>query len=260
MGNALELRPIARANTPYTTKFGVPRQAGLVRLEGRIVFEPEFRIDEAVRGIETFSHIWLIWAFSHNIRETWTPTVRPPRLGGSARQGVFATRSSFRPNSLALSCVELVGVEESADEGKVLRVRGMDMVDGTPIYDIKPYIPYADSLPEASAGWLDEQQWQELKQVEIPSQELEKLPEHLHEGLHDILAQDPRPAYRRDLEAGENTERTYWLALERYIVYFRVDDERVRVTRVRTLDDEELGVLRETGQIADDYYRDCERQ
>lgn len=249
----LSLRPIARANTPYTTKFGVPRQAGLVRLEGRIVFEPEFRIDEALRGIETFSHIWLIWAFSHNVRESWTPTVRPPRLGGSARQGVFATRSSFRPNNLALSCVELVGVEESEGEGKALRVRGMDMVDGTPIYDIKPYIPYADSLPEASAGWLDGQQWQELKQVEIPPHELERLPEHLRGGLHDILAQDPRPAYRRDLESGESTERIYWLALERYIVYFCVDDECVRVTRVRTLDNEELDVLRESGQITGTY-------
>lgn len=250
MVDALELRPIARANTPYTTKFGVPRQAGLVRLEGRIVFEPEFRIDEALRGIETFSHIWLIWAFSHNIRESWTPTVRPPRLGGSARQGVFATRSSFRPNNLALSCVELIGVEESADEGKVLRVRGMDMVDGTPIYDIKPYIPYADAPDNATSGWLDDQQWQPLS-VDIPARELERLPEHLREGLHDILAQDPRPAYRRDLEAGEDTERTYWLALERYIVYFCVNDERVRVTRIRILDDEELDVLRETGQITD---------
>lgn len=246
----LSLRPIGYARAPYTTKFGVPRQAGLVRLEGRIVFEPDFRIDEALRGIETFSHIWLIWAFSHNIRETWTPTVRPPRLGGSVRQGVFATRSSFRPNNLALSCVELVGVEESAGEGLVLRVRGMDMVDGTPIYDIKPYIPYADAPTNATSGWVGEQQWQALD-VEISPQELEKLPDHLRRGLHDILAQDPRPAYRRDLEAGESAERTYWLALERYIVYFRVDGERVRVTRVRILDDEELKVLRETGQITD---------
>lgn len=250
--DSLTLRPIARADTPYTTKFGVPRQAGLVRLEGRIVFESEYRIDEALRGLETFSHIWLIWGFSHNMRETWTPTVRPPRLGGSVRQGVFATRSSFRPNNLALSCVELVGIEESADEGKALRVRGMDMVDGTPIYDIKPYIPYADAPDNATSGWLDDQQWQELKQVDIPLQELEKLPEHLREGLHDILAQDPRPAYRRDLEAGESAERTYWLALERYIVYFCVEDEYVRVVRVHTLNDEELDVLRKTGQIADD--------
>lgn len=246
----LELRPIARANTPYTTKFGVPRQAGLVRLEGRIVFEPDFRIDEAVRGLETFSHIWLIWAFSHNIRESWTPTVRPPRLGGSARQGVFATRSSFRPNNLALSCVELVGIEESAGEGLVLRVRGMDMVDGTPIYDIKPYIPYADAPTNATSGWVGEQQWQPLD-VEISPQELAQLPERLRVGLYDILAQDPRPAYRRDLEAGESVERTYWLALERYIVYFCVDDECARVIRVRTLDDEELEVLRKTGQITD---------
>ena len=248
----LALRPIARAQTPYTTKFGVPRQAGLVRLEGRIVFEPEFRIDEAVRGLETFSHIWLIWAFSRNIRESWTPTVRPPRLGGSARQGVFATRSPFRPNNLALSCVELLGVEESESEGLVLHVRGMDMVDGTPIYDIKPYIPYADAPENATNGWLDEQQWRPLC-VDIPQSELEKLPEHLREGLHDILAQDPRPAYRRDLEAEENTDRTYWLALERYIVYFTVTDHTVTVTRVRTLDDEELDILRETGQIAGTY-------
>lgn len=248
---SLTLRSVARIRTPYTTKFGVPRQAGLVRFEGRIVFEPEFRIDEAVRGLETFSHIWVIWAFSHNIREGWTPTVRPPRLGGTARQGVFATRSPFRPNNLALSCVELLGIEESAGEGLVLRVRGMDMVDGTPIYDIKPYIPYADIPEGATNGWLEDQQWQPLRNVEIPQSELEKLPEHLRVGLYDILAQDPRPAYRRELEAGESVARTYWLALERYIVYFTVTEETVTVTRVRTLDDEELGVLRETGQITD---------
>ena len=249
--DSLTLRPIARAHTPYTTKFGVPRQAGLVRLDGCIVFESDYRIDEAVRGLETFSHIWLIWGFSHNVRETWMPTVRPPRLGGSARQGVFATRSSFRPNNLALSCVKLLSVEERADEGLVLHVRGMDMVDGTPIKDIKKNIPYADAPEEATSGWVGEQQWRPLC-VEIPPQELERLPEYLREGLGDILCQDPRPAYRRELEAGEGVRRTYWLALERYIVYFCVEDEYVRVVRVHTLNDEELDVLRKTGQIADD--------
>ena len=149
-----EIRPIARMVSDFPEKFGIPRQAGVVEaLEGRVVFEPAYRNPDALRGLEGFSHLWLIWQFSEAVREDWSPTVRPPRLGGNARLGVFATRSPFRPNPLGLSCVRLLGIEDTPDRGKVLRVAGADLMDGTPIYDIKPYLPYADCRPEALGGF-----------------------------------------------------------------------------------------------------------
>lgn len=245
---AYEIRPVARICSPYTTKFGVPRQAGLVSFEGHIVFAPQFRNPAAVRGLEGFSRIWLIWGFSHNQRESWTPTVRPPRLGGSTRQGVFATRSPFRPNGLGLSSVELLGVEERGEEGTVLRVRGMDLVDGTPIYDIKPYIPYADSFPDASSGWTAFSQWQPLEEVRIHPQITAQIPEHLRAGVDELLRQDPRPAYHREMEG----DRVFWVPVEDIVIYFQVDGSVCEVLGVRRLEADEFAELRETGQIRDD--------
>lgn len=244
----VEIRPVATIRTPYVTKFGVPRQAGLVPFEGRIVFEPEFREPAALRGIEGFDRIWLVWGFSRNLRESWTATVRPPRLGGSARQGVFATRSPFRPNGLGLSCVEMVGLEERRGEGTVIRVRGMDLVDLTPIYDIKPYIPYADSFPEARAGWTAQSSWHPIEEVRIGDAELAAIPPELREGAVELLRQDPRPAYRRQADDG----RVFWVSIDRFVVYFIVEGPVCEVRYVRRLENDELEELRETGNIRDD--------
>ncbi len=242
------IRPIGHIRTPYTTKFGIPRQPGLVRFEGRIVFEPEFRNPAALRGLEGFDRIWLIWSFSRNLRDSWTATVRPPRLGGSARQGVFATRSPFRPNGLGLSCVELAGIDDAGPKRPVVRVRGMDLADGTPIFDIKPYIPYADAFPEAAAGWTASSSWQPIEEVRIGERELAAVPQRLREGLVDLLKADPRPAYRREGDDG----RVYWVPVDRFAVYFRVAGRVCEVRAVRRLDDAELAELRETGRIRDD--------
>ena len=214
------LTVIARIHSDFSEKFGIPRQSGLVEgLRARIVFEPEFRDPEAVRGLEEFSHIWLIWQFSQAVREGWSPTVRPPRLGGNKRLGVFATRSPFRPNALGLSAVRLEGIEQDPGLGPVLLVAGADLLDGTPIYDIKPYVPYADAHPEASGGFADRIERRRLT-VDFPPHLLERVPEDKREGLTGVLAQDPRPAYQAD------PERIYGMAFAGLEVRFTVEGER----------------------------------
>jgi tRNA-Thr(GGU) m(6)t(6)A37 methyltransferase TsaA len=217
MSHDLLIRPIAHIRTDFPSKFGIPRQAGLAEaLEGTVIFEPEFRVDEALRGIEGFSHLWLIWGFSENAEHDWSPTVRPPRLGGNTRMGVFATRSPFRPNGLGLSCVKLLSLRKDEALGTTLVVAGADMVDGTPIYDIKPYIPYADSHPGSAAGFVDRSSWKEL-QVIVP--EGIELPQ----AAIEILRQDPRPQYHSD------PSRIYGLAYGNKQIRFTVNRETLRV-------------------------------
>ena len=219
------IRPIARIRCDLKEKFGVPRQAGIVEaLEGRIVFEPEFRDPEALRGMEGFSHLWLIWQFSEAVRQDWSPTVRPPRLGGNTRLGVFATRSPFRPNALGLSCVRLLGLERDGELGTVLRVGGADLMDGTPIYDIKPYVPYADSHPEALSGFAPDAG--KSLTVDFPQPLLERVPPAKREGLLGVLARDPRPRYQND------PERLYGLRFGEQNVKFTVDGDRLTVREV----------------------------
>ena len=220
------IRPIARYRGDLREKFGLPRQAGIVEsLEGKIVFEPEFRNPEALRGIEGFSHLWLIWQFSENLRQDWSPTVRPPRLGGNTRMGVFATRSPFRPNALGLSCVKLLGLEETG-EGTVLRIGGADLMDGTPIFDIKPYIPYADAHPEALSGFAPDAG--ATLEVEIPPELEEKVPEEKRTALRGILANDPRPRYQHD------PERLYGLDFAGQNIKFTVAGETLTVREVKS--------------------------
>ena len=211
-----ELHIIARIRSDFATKFGIPRQSGVVEsLTARVVFEPEYRVSEALRGLEEFSHLWLIWEFSEAKRESWSPTVRPPRLGGNERMGVFATRSPFRPNPIGLSCVRLLGIEHTAQEGDVLLVAGADLMDGTPIYDIKPYIPYADAHPDASAGFTA-RPWKERLTVRCDEALLRVLPEGKRQALLDVLAEDPRPSYQED------GERVYGFAFAGCEVRFSV--------------------------------------
>ena len=189
---------IARIHTDFPEKFGIPRQSGLVDgLTGRIVFEEKYRNPDALRGIEGFSHLWLIWQFSRAIREEWSPTVKPPRLGGNQRMGVFATRSPFRPNPIGLSCVRLQRVELHTAEGPVLWVAGIDLLDGTPIYDVKPYLPYADCHPEATGGFAQEVMGHRLE-VAFPEELLALVPPEKREALREVLAQDPRPGYQHN--------------------------------------------------------------
>ena len=191
------MHPIAHIESCFATKFGIPRQAGIVDTPARIVFEPEYRVPEAVRGLEDFECIWLIWQFSEAVRQDWSPTVRPPRLGGNRRMGVFATRSPFRPNALGLSSVRLTGIEQHATLGAVLHVTGADLMDGTPIYDIKPYLPYTDSHPDARSGFAP-QAADTLLEVQCPQELLEVLPPALRPSLTALLAHDPRPQYQHD--------------------------------------------------------------
>ena len=198
MEQNFSMKVIAHIRSDFSSKFGVPRQSGLVdALEAAIIFEPEYRNADAVRGMEGFSHLWLIWAFHQAVRDTWSPTVRPPRLGGNTRMGVFATRSPFRPNPIGLSSVRLDRVEITAEHGPVIYVRGADLVDGTPIFDIKPYIPYADRHPEAVGGFASAPAGETLTVV-IPPEQLKKVPESRREALRGVLAQDPRPHYQND--------------------------------------------------------------
>ena len=223
MHQEFTMRPIARIHSDFSTKFGVPRQSGLVdSLEATVVFEPEFRNPDALRGLEGFSHIWLVWVFDQAVRKDWSPTVRPPRLGGNTRMGVFATRSPFRPNPIALSCVKLAGMEETADHGMVLRILGADLMDGTPILDIKPYIPYADSHPEALGGFAAVPAGETLEVI-IPPELLEKVPESRREALRGVLAQDPRPHYQED------PERVYGFGFAGMEVKFSVEGNRLTV-------------------------------
>lgn len=190
----MELKVIAKIHTDFKDKFGIPRQSGIAPAIGKIVFEDEYKNPDALKGIEGYSHLWLIWGFSENFGKTWSPTVRPPRLGGNRRMGVFATRSPFRPNSIGLSSVELMGID---DGGTSLVVKGADMVDGTPIYDIKPYLAYTDSHPDALGGFADRVMENRLT-AEIPENMLEKIPENHRQSILTILENDPRPSYHND--------------------------------------------------------------
>lgn len=211
-----EIKVLATIETDFREKFGIPRQSGLVdSLRARIVFEPEFRNPDALRGIEGFSHLWLIWQFSRAVRSDWSPTVRPPRLGGNARLGVFATRSPFRPNSIGLSCVRLEKVCEDAALGPVLVVSGADLLDGTPIYDIKPYLPYADCHPEAVGGFAADAPEKRLN-VEIPEALAARIPAEKRAALLDVLSLDPRPSYHSD------PTRIYGMCFADYEVRFTV--------------------------------------
>ena len=220
------MNPIAIIKTDFPEKFGIPRQSGLVdSLEARIIFKSEYRNADAVRGLEDFSHIWLIWEFSEAKRDNWSPTVRPPRLGGNVRMGVFATRSPFRPNPLGLSCVKLKKVEIHPKLGPVLYVAGADLMDGTPIYDIKPYIPYADCHPEATGGFTVTTEMPSVT-VEFPPELLAKVSEEKRDALLGVLAQDPRPRY-------QNTPgRVYAMGFAGFTIKFTVDGETLTVKAV----------------------------
>ena len=223
------MRPIARISTDFQSKFGVPRQSGLVpELAARITFEPEFRSRDAVRGLEEFSHIWLLWQFSAAVREgaPFSPTVRPPRLGGNERVGVFASRSPFRPNNIGLSCVELAGIDLDLPEAPVLLVRGADLMDGTPILDIKPYIPYADCRPEASGGFTDTVTARHVEVV-IPPSLTAKIPAEKLDALRGVLAQDPRPTYQDD------PDRIYGFGFAGLEVKFKAAEGVLTVTDIQ---------------------------
>ncbi len=217
---------IARIQTDFKTKFGIPRQSGLVQeVKGKIIFEPDYRNADAVRGIEDFTHIWLIWQFSEAVREQWSPTARPPRLGGNKRMGVFATRSPFRPNAIGLSCVRLEKVEYTQSNGPVLHVSGVDLMDGTPIYDIKPYLPYADCHPEAVGGFASTPKEATLQVVD-PNNLLSNLCEEKRTALVGVLSQDPRPTYQND------PKRVYGMCFGGYEVKFRVVESKLWIEDV----------------------------
>ena len=225
----MEITPIARIRSDFKEKFGVPRQSGLVdALRAEVIFEPPYRIAEAVRGLEEFSHIWLIWEFSKVQPGGWSPTVRPPRLGGNRRLGVFATRSPFRPNALGLSVVRLERVELHPRSGPVLHIAGADLLDGTPIYDIKPYLPYADARPEASGGFTDRTARRRLA-VECPPELLAKLPPEKRDALLGVLAEDPRPSYQSD------PDRVYGMAFSDVNVRFTVSGDMLTVRDIESI-------------------------
>ena len=222
----VSIQVIARMRSDFPTKFGIPRQSGLVeQLRSTIVFEPEFRNPDALRGIEGYSHLWLIWQFSEAVRSDWSPTVRPPRLGGNTRMGVFATRSPFRPNSLGLSSVRLLGVEQTERDGTVLHVGGADLMDGTPIFDIKPYIPYGDCHPEATGGFTDTA-GDFLLRVEFPPALLNLLPDGKREAAMAVLSHDPRPSYQR------KPDRVYGLTFAGFDIRFTVSGDTLTVQEV----------------------------
>lgn len=218
------MKVIAHIKTDFPTKFGIPRQSGLTDLEAVIVFEPEYRNEAALRGIEGYSHLWLIWNFSAAEANTWSPTVRPPRLGGNKRVGVFATRSPYRPNPIGLSSVKLLGVEKT-DEGCVLRVSGADLMDGTPIYDIKPYLPYTDCHTDAKGGFADEHIDDSLE-VNFPENLLQNIPQKIREPLLKLLAQDPRPHYISD------GDRVFGFEFSDFEIKFKVMDNTLTVTEI----------------------------
>ena len=224
--NDVNIQIIARMRSDFASKFGIPRQSGLVdELRSTIVFEPEFRNPDALRGIEDFSHLWIIWQFSEAVRQGWSPTVRPPRLGGNTRMGVFATRSPFRPNNLGLSSVKLLGVEHTEEFGTVLHVGGADLMDGTPIFDIKPYIPYGDCHPEATGGFTDTA-GEFLLQVDFPQDLLEKLPDDKRDAAIGVLTHDPRPSYQR------KPDRIYGLTFAGFDIRFKVAEDTLTVVEV----------------------------
>lgn len=217
------MKPIAHIYTDFGSKFGIPRQSGLVqKLIGRIVMEPEYRVREAFRGLEEFSHIWLIWDFSEVKKEEWSPTVRPPKLGGNKRMGVFATRSPFRPNSIGLSSVRLLKIEYSATDGPVLWVEGADLMNNTPIFDIKPYLPFTDAHPEANGGFTDDVLRNEEKlNVHIPDEIAKMLPTDKIQALIEVLKNDPRPQYHED------KDRIYGFDFCGLNIRFRVEENQL---------------------------------
>ena len=226
MSESASMKIIARIRSDFPTKFGIPRQSGLVEaLRAAVVFEPEYRNPEALRGLEGFSHIWLIWQFSQAVREGWSPTVRPPRLGGNTRMGVFATRSPFRPNAIGLSSVRLEGIDLHTDRGPVLYVSGADLMDNTPIFDIKPYLPYVDAHPQASGGFASAGADRKLKVV-FPPEWLALIAQERREALEGVLACDPRPSYQDD------PERVYGLAFGGADVRFTVAGDTLTVKEV----------------------------
>lgn len=228
------LQTIARMHSDFSSKFGIPRQSGMVpSLQSTIVFEPAFRDPQACRGLEDFSHLWLLWGFSANNASRWWPTVRPPRLGGNKRMGVFATRSPFRPNAIGLSCVRLDAIEQHAKHGTLLHVSGADLMDGTPIYDIKPYLRYTDCHPEAADGFVDAQA-QRLLHVDIPPALLDAVPPARQKALCGILAQDPRPSYQQDAPG-----RQYGLEFAGLEVKFTVEGDVLTVFLVEPIIQEE---------------------
>ncbi len=229
MSESVFMKVVARLRCDFTDKFGIPRQAGLAEhVTSRVVFEPEFRNPDALRGIEGFSHLWLIWGFDRVRKTGWSPTVRPPRLGGNERVGVFATRSPYRPNPVGLSCVKLVRVERDAPDGPALVVAGADMTDMTPVFDIKPYLPYADSHPDAVGGYTDALPERRLT-VDFPASLAARLPEEKYLALLDILSHDPRPSYQHD------PGREYGLSYGGFDVRFRVSNGTLRVFDILVL-------------------------
>lgn len=223
------VEPIAHIKTDFSSKFGIPRQSGLVdELEAKIIFEPQYRIPEAFRGLEGYSHVWLLWQFSECADKEWSPTVRPPRLGGNKRMGVFASRSPFRPNSIGLSCVKLISIDETEEYGTVLTVSGADLLNGTPIIDVKPYLPYVDSHPEASGGFALQEKEGSLDVV-FAAELLSDIPADKQEALKAVLKQDPRPQYQND------PERIYGLEFAGYDVRFKVNENLLTVVEVEKI-------------------------
>lgn len=223
------VKPIAHIKSDFSSKFGIPRQSSLIdELEAEIIFEKEYSVPEAFRGLDGYSHLWILWQFSECADKEWSPTVRPPRLGGNKRMGVFASRSPFRPNSIGLSCVKLISVKETEEFGVVLTVSGADLLDGTPIIDIKPYLPYVDSHPEASGGFALQEKEGSLEVI-FPDELLSIIPESKQEALKAVLKQDPRPQYQND------PERTYGLEFAGYDVRFNIVDETLTVVEVEKI-------------------------
>lgn len=226
MSEKFTVRAIAHIHSDFPEKFGIPRQSGIIQeLKSTVIFESDFRNIDAVRGLEQYSHIWLLWRFSECADKPFTPTVRPPRLGGNTRMGVFATRSPFRPNSIGLSCVQLERIDFSASNAPILHIAGADLMDGTPIFDIKPYLPYADSVPTASGGF-SLQSKEDILHVDFPRDLLQKIPEEKQKSLLRVLAQDPRPAYQ------DNPERVYGFSFAGFTVKFAVREEILTVLDV----------------------------
>lgn len=224
-----ELNIIAHIRTDFTSKFGIPRQSGLIdELEATIIFEPEYRNPDALRGLDEYTHLWILWQFSECIDKEWTPTVRPPRLGGNKRMGVFATRSPFRPNPIGLSCVKLIGIEKTEKHGCIIRVSGADLLDGTPIYDIKPYLPYVDSHPEASNGFALNEKDGSLE-VNIPDELIKLIPYEKQAALKAVLAQDPRPGYQDD------PDRIYGIEFTGFDVRFMINNSILTVVEIKEI-------------------------
>ena len=219
------MKTIAHIHTNFPEKFGIPRQSGIVNTPGYIVFEPPYNNPDAVRGLEEFSHIWLIWEFSERKRDEWSPTVRPPRLGGNTRVGVFASRSPFRPNPIGLSCVELVKIEIDSKLGPVLHVSGADILNGTPIYDIKPYLPYSEAKTEARGGFAHKVK-DDSMEVVFEAETVENMPSEDFETIEKLLSQDPRPHYQDD------PERVYGMAYKDWEVKFRAEGKTIHVVKI----------------------------